>query len=73
MGGLVLHVRTAAQSPCRAALGVLPCARRRRVERHHRTGDRRPRRRAARPRTELPDLSGQSLTISNWDAYTPED
>jgi spermidine/putrescine transport system substrate-binding protein len=27
---------------------------------------------AAAPETELPDLSGQSLTISNWDAYTPE-
>ena len=27
---------------------------------------------APAPATELPDLSGQSLTISNWDAYTPE-
>ncbi len=31
------------------------------------------RRQCAGPATELPDLSGQSLTISNWDAYTPED
>lgn len=25
------------------------------------------------PSADAPDLSGQSLTISNWDAYTPED
>lgn len=25
------------------------------------------------PPADAPDLSGQSLTISNWDAYTPED